>query len=316
MAYQTSLTWSELARKRAQVSTPTHIPAEDIQAAIKRLEGVTTGWTNPKGPIPTAELRGGLVDAGLEEELCPELLSPALAFSRATADFKKEGRIIGKVRRDGDWQTYQITFVHNTGKELDHKKQCLVKLNCLDGSLQGDDSNIVDEIALAMNKEHIKRNGQDLTRLIQRLCKNNFSLFPIVAGKGVAYFTPAAELPWLLKLKILVERCGGFLSLFPIPKGDVLAKSSITKAVSDGITGLLDQLTEAADGIEESFKSNGEGRKFKQSTIDARVKDWEEAKFKIESYHQYLEGCKGKLSARAAKIGERFSELTKQLSEG
>ena len=294
---------------------PSHKTMDDIQATIDQLSGVITGWTHPKGKIKTPVLQGGLTDANLPADLCPDKLSPALAFSRATAHYAKQGRTIGKVRRRGDWQHYQITYVINDGRELDHKKQALVRLNCLTGDLLGDDDAVVKEIREGMDAQHATRNGQDLTRIIQKLCKRHFSLFPIVANKGVAYFTPAEELPWLLKLQILVERCGGFLSLFPVPKGDQISKQSITKAVNDGLTQLLDQLTSAADAMEESFKGNGTGRKTNKSTLDARVKDWQEVKFKIESYHEYLEGCKGKLTARSTEIGERFAEMTKHWSE-
>lgn len=295
------------------MKSPIHKSLEDIQSVISGLSGAVAGWPTPKGPTRIDVVREALVDVNLPVEYAPDL-SPALAFSRATADYKREGRKVEKVNRVGDLQSFQVTWVANDGKELTHTKQCIVFLNCINGELTGDNSSVVDDIKGRMDTENLYRNGQDITRIIQKVCKGNADFFEIVDGKGVAYFVPVEHVPLLLRLQTFIEKCSGRLSLFPVPKDDAISKQSVTAAVNNGLTVLLDNLEVAAKAIEEAAIET-EGRKTRKSTLESRIKEWEEAKFKINAYHEYLGGCRGRLSARAAEIGERFSTLLNNWEE-
>lgn len=269
------------------------------------LLGEIVTWDLETKEVTAEAVREGLNIANLNPDLAKDLRA-ITAFRRAIGDYKKD-RTIDKVRRDEDVVTFQFTGKHLEETKLSFDYECQVTLNTATGMIDCPENPEIEAHARTMFAHaQMHRTTTDVTRLVQTMFVTCADLYSINPRKGVAYFVPEAHRHFSGQVQTFLEHLGGRLLRFPVPRGTEQGNRSVKEAVEGGLTELLRDLEEAADGWET---------KTRESTMDKAVKNWQALKHKAEAYSEYLGDRQERLLSELDRIKEKLAERIVNVGE-
>lgn len=263
--------------------------------------GTIVSWRVPK-EVPIQALRDSLRSAGLDEALAGDM-EPRNALRRALRDMK-EGRVIRKLRQDGDCLYFQFTREFLDEREITYVKETELCLDEPTGAVSCEVAEI-EQTASKLLAEHIaKRLTSDLTRLIQKLYEaRGADLIPI-RPQGGAYFVPEVHVDLVKSTKMLLDAIGGKLHPWAVRLGCGDTKESVADVMAEYLTELITEFRASCEDV------NGGSRKDVQLRRQERVSE----------LRQKLEMYRGLLGAFAEKIGgvinKAEEDLLKKLATG
>jgi len=270
------------------------------------LLGEVVAWEVDSGSVPYTNVLKALNDADLGQDVATEL-SPKSAFSRACRDLKKE-RAIDKVSSDGSVITFQFTkkFLEDN-KKMEYDYECMVMLDTESGTVICLESPELEVQAQELLNTAVNtRTSADITRIVQKIFKENGDLFPIAPSKGVAYFTPEEHREFTDKVDKFLRSVGGKLCRFPVPNGTHVGNESVRDAVSDGLNAMIRELNSAVE--EWDLTTRG-------STMEKASEKWDKIAHKIEAYEYYLGAAQDKLKDELRVAKERLVEKVMSVEE-
>ena len=281
-----------------------------IAFAGTELLGEVVCWSMGSTEVGFDRLVEALKESGLNEKDAPELNRKS-AFSRAAKHLKNE-RVIDKVSATSEIIEFQLTAKRVTEGSVEYEEECklLLDLNCddIDTCITcAKRPELATEATMHIKQALATRTTSDVTRIVQRLFKNNADLFALDPQKGVAYFVPESHREFTEKVDDFLKRLGGKLCRMPVPKGTEEGNRSVKDAVD---TGLSDMLVEISDTMAHWDLSDITKRSFNHAE-----KRLDTLMFKAESYAQYLGDSQQKLLDDIAKQKQELNEKKAQALE-
>lgn len=282
------------------------------------LHGEIITWDIRIPDVTVSDCQVALDAAKLSKHYATKLESSS-AFTRASKHFKKD-RVIDKIGVDatGDTIVYQITSKNivdrpSGDKIMDHAYECKVLLDTRTNSvLCPENLTLEAEMQGHMTTAVEARTSSDVSRIVQKLFKDNADLFPINPNKGVAYFVPDSFREFTAQVEVFLITLGGTVSRFPVPKGTPHGNKSVMQAVSSGLEHLITELNEVVEEWDN---------KTRDATISKGIKKWRIIEHKLATYEMYLgtqkdlinkelQEAKGKLKEKGkALLAERNEKL-------
>ncbi len=269
------------------------------------LLGEVVTWDMESTECSYQDVLDALVAANLPQESAKEL-QPGAAFSRACKHLK-ENRTIDKLSKPkGGIVTFQFTKKHLDAADnrMEFDYECLVTLNTHSGQIECPENVALEKHAQQLFAHAMQtRNAQDVTRLVQKLFKDNADLFPVNPRKGVAYFVCERHRSFTEKVDMFLHKLGGTLWRFPVPAGTTQGNLSVKDSMENGLSALVEELDAVVTEWDDSVK---------QGTIDRTLAKYEKAVYKVNSYADYLgDGVKRLLE----RIDKSKQDLIKRAGE-
>jgi len=273
------------------------------QSQNTELLGEVVTWDSRAAELDVQKIRDALTAAGLSDDVARDL-NHRSAFSRATKHLK-ESRSIDKVKESKSGRiTFQLTKKENTGDKIDFSYETQVTLDTKTGDIDSDDPAIEAEARKLYAHAMQVRSASDITRMTQKLFKDNADLFPINPTKGVAYFIPESHRPFTAQVQLFLSAVGGTLWRFPVPKGTGEGNRSVQEAVSTGLQAVLVELNEAVDNWDDTTR---------EDTMKRGLEKFKTLQHKAESYAEYLQSEQasllGKIDEAKQKLVERATSI-------
>lgn len=263
--------------------------------------GTIVSWRVPSNVAFTV-LQESLKAAGFDTELATEL-QPAHVLSRALNEMRK-GRVIRKLRREGDNLLFQFTKEYLEAEEIIYEREAELSLEVTTGHLECKESPEILERAKTLFAEHqAKRMTSDLTRLLHRIYTAfRADLIPI-REQGGAYFVPDMHADLVSKTGSLLQAIGGHMRSFQVRLGSEETAESVANSMSDYLTQLIGEFRESCE------KVTGDSRK---DVIEHRVGSIGELRRKLELYRGLLSGY---AEAITEQVETAETELMRKLAE-
>lgn len=284
------------------MKNPTQINADSCD-----LLGYVITW-DMAGSHSVSAIRDALRSAGLDEDLCKDLLL-AQAFKRALRQLDKES-LIDQVSRVDDKVHFQMTGRQIINEELMFHRQAVLVLDLSTGDITSGDGlpneKMVGEARMLLDSAMEQRTGCDISRYIQRLFESNADMFPLNPKKGVTYFVPIEHFLLLEKIGNFVKDLGGTLPCWPVPVGTERGNASVKSAVESGLT------TMAAE-LEAALSSWG-----KTTREDTKKRMWakvEKLEFKLRAYSGYLQDRSGAAHNAVVELRRSILDKVKAIEE-
>ncbi len=256
--------------------------------------GTIVSWRVPN-QVALDVLRTALRDAGLDETLAGDM-RPQNALRRALGEMKA-GRVIRKLRRDGDELYFQLTKEHLDSQEITYNKEAEVHLNCDTGAVNGDDYEITAEARRLLAAHLDKRLTSDLTRLVQRVFDaRRADLIPIREAGG-AYFVPDMHTDLVEKVRTLLTEIKGKLRSFSVRLGSEDTKESVADSMSEYLISEIEDLEERCKEITAESRSD---------VVSRRLEEFGDKRKKLELY-------RGLLMGYADAIQEKFDSTERAI---
>ena len=240
-----------------------------------------------------------LREAGLDTSYARKL-TPKSAFSRACRTLRKT-RAIDQLKEVSPYIQYQLTrkALSDAGV-FDYTLDHIVTLDTENGSIRCDTSQeVADKAQQMLDSELGTRKSGDITKIVQKLFKDNGDLFPICPRKGVAYFVPDEHRDFTNKVEKFMTAVGGTLGRFPIMKGTEEGNRSVRECMDHGLNTMITELQEVADKF--SVKT-------REKTIKENKEEWDRVTFKLRNYSSYLGGKVKELEDRMAEARQKVRE--------
>lgn len=212
--------------------------------------GFIVSWRVP-AVIKLDDLRAGLISAGVDPDLAPDL-RPASLVSRSASfiarttsakDQKKLARPTGhtsrQITREDKGVTGDLSYAREAGIAYD---DATAKLISDDPMLQS---------TMADTQQHITetRTASDVTRIVQRIVEGAGSDLIPVREQGGAYFIPQGH-DIIGKVSIVLNTIGGELSQFACTIGHG-SDASVANVITDYMLKQIGELQEAVDELNE-----------------------------------------------------------------
>lgn len=266
------------------------------------LLGEVVSWDIHGQLLALGDIQESLRDCGLDPDEAHELTNRQ-AFGRACRELK-QNRTIDKLEIGaGPIAKFQLTKKEKTSTgTIDFDYEAIVELNCDTGVVSCPESAEIEKqaqelLALAMQS----RSAQDVTRIVQRLFKRHADLFPI-NRRGIAYFVPEAHREFTGKVDEFLQKLGGQLSRFPVPRGTEQGNASVKDAVQGGLAAMVDELNQVVANWDETTR---------KATMEKAFERYEKVAVKIDAYATYLEyeqdNLKEKLAAAKAELAQKIA---------
>lgn len=267
-----------------------------------RLLGEVITWTCPGLSVAHSVLVEALVSSGLDPGVAREL-APRHAFARACRKLS-ERRIIRLVAEDATTLTFQFTAESRAGDRYEYVMETLLKLEKQTGSVTCDLPGLAALAQEELDRCIAVRTGSDVTRIVQRLFEKQADLFAI-RPQGGAYFVPAAHAAFVEKVQGFLGRVNGRLLRFPVPKGIPEGDRSVREAVAEGLAGLIAEHRHAVALF---------GGDTRPDTLERAAAHIRTARFKVESYAEYLAEEKARLEQELALAADELRAKVEQLA--
>lgn len=270
------------------------------------LMGDVVTWDTSSTLASHAEVCLALKDADLPPDAASEL-SNRSAFGRACKDLKAD-RAIDKLETKGKVARFQFTKKHvDSAGLLDYDYECVVELDLGNGDITCPENAALEVQAQSLFATAMQlRNAQDITRLVQKLFKENADLYPVNPRKGVAYFVPAQHADFTDKVETFLKSLGGTLWRFPVPKGTDAGNASVRDAVQGGLSSLLGELQETVSNFGDSTK---------ERTMERVMERYQTIAYKVDAYAEYLGSEQQKLQDKLAEAKEDLKQKILALHE-
>jgi hypothetical protein len=247
----------------------------------KLLGEIITWELKLGGTVPYTDVLDALAIAGLDTCAAKQLI-PRNAFARACKKMA-EKRIIRAVIEDAAVIKFQFTSEVNVGDELAYVKEAILTLDKNTGDITCPLVSLADRARTELAQCMENRTTHDVTAILKRLFSANADLFPIKELGGV-YFVPVQHRDFLAKVEVFLTRIRGYMNRFPIAAG----------------------LNEAIEGF---------GTSTRPDTLERAASRIREAKFKVESYAEYLGAEKDRLLGSVEQLTEKLRDKVVALSE-
>lgn len=266
------------------------------------LLGEIVSWEMNGQVLALNQIQEALRDSGLDPNEANELTNRQ-AFGRACRELKAN-RSIDKLQiGTGPIAKFQLTKKETTVTgTIDFDYEAIIELNCDTGAISCPESSELEKQATELLAFAAQtRNSQDVTRIVQRLFRRNADLFPI-NSKGVAYFAPEAHREFTGKVDDFLQKLGGKLQRFPVPRGTEQGNASVKDAVQGGLAAMVDELNEVVSHWDETTR---------KATMEKAFERYDRVAVKIDAYATYLECAQDNLKA---KLAEAKAELAKKIA--
>lgn len=250
-------------------------PPVEVAAGTPLLGEVIT-WNAGGVKVKHTALVEALGDAGLDEKVAREL-APRHAFTRACRKLG-EKRIIRLVSETPNELSFQFTQETRAGGRFEYELETMLTLDKATGAVSCALPGLAKLAQEQLDECIAARNGGDVTRVIQRLFEREADLFPI-RDKGGCYFVPQRHAGFIGRVGRFITGLGGGLRRFPVPAGTTHGDRSVKEAVAGGLAALVQEYREAIAEF---------GKDTRESTLERAAARIREARFKVESYAEYL----------------------------
>jgi len=263
--------------------------------------GTVVSWRVPN-EVDVRTLQKAMFLAGIDPALFGDL-APRNALSRAFHDMR-EGRVIRKLRQDGDFLYFQFTREYLDAHEITYERETELCLNVKTGSVTCAVDAIRDKAQRLLEEHQGKRLTSDLTRLVQRVYSQvDADLIPI-REQGGAYYVPQMHTNIVNQTRILLREIGGNLRAFDVRLGSEDTAASVAESMSDYLAQLIHEFKESCADVSGSSRRDVKERRH-ESVAQLRRK---------------LELYRGLLSGYADQIDESIeaaeAELIRKLAQG
>lgn len=254
-----------------------------LQDQIQELNllGQIITW-NPGFRNTYTQIITALRASGLDERVARQFL-PRQAMARACKELADQ-RVIDVISRSKDEVVFQFTKkqLDSAGveKEMHFVKETYVTLDVATGKISCKDSAIQELAQKELDRCTEERTGGDISNIVKQLLEDNADIFSI-RDQGGVYFVPKEHLPYLAKVGSFLEKLGGGLRCFSVPKGDAVSDASVTDVVSKGLQEVLDQHRKAVAGFTLATRD---------STIEECARRIQATRVKAQAYASYLAG--------------------------
>ena len=254
------------------------------QVSDADLLGEIITWDTESSQVPYQQIRSGLVAAGLNPDVARSL-EAASAFARA-AKHLKDNRSIDRVDSSTDGKKIAFQLTHKeikeqaNGKVMDHQYECRMVLDTNTGLISClERPQLAQKAQLLFNEAVENRTSSDVSRIIQKLFKEQADLHSINRKKGVAYFVPVEHRAFTDKVEKFLNSVHGVIDRFPVPKGTERGNASVKRAVSGTIQSLIAELDECIVEWDE---------KTRPTTMKNAISRLRHVEHKISCCQQYL----------------------------
>lgn len=263
--------------------------------------GEVVAWDVSVQGVPYEAVKQSLTVAGLDPALAIEI-PPARALKRAVSKMRRE-RIISEVEDTPGRIVFQFGHVEkaDAGSEdkfqvqHDYKREGRVVLDKKTGDLDGDDPEMAQTIAQALDYETKTRKTSDVTSVAHKVFRKNADLFQLRRSGG-CYFVPACHAGVVDAVQKFLNGVGTGLRRYPVAKGHLTGDASVRDAVKEGIQSML---TDHATAITNFSAATRDG------TMQSVLEDIKATKFKIDAYAAYL-GEESKALKKKARDAEKM----------
>lgn len=212
--------------------------------------GFIVSWHVP-ATIQLADLRTGLVRAGLAADALAPDLQPRSLVSRAAGMIAKAGssKDVKHLARPVASMKRQITREHATDDSLDYTKEASIEY---DDSLRRLTSREISNSTLddAAKTVDQTRTASDVTRVLQRIVENAGADLIPVREQGGAYFLPAGS-GVIAQMATVLDAIGGTLAQFACTIGHG-SDSSVANVITDYMLKQIGELKAAVDELNEA----------------------------------------------------------------
>jgi hypothetical protein len=271
-------------------------------ASGMRLLGEVIAWTCPGASVLFTVLLDALRSAGLDESAA-RAMQPRHAFARACKKLS-ESRIIRQVAEDENQMTFQFTAESRSGDTFQYTLETLLRLDKRSGIVRCDLPGLATLAQEHLDRAMEKRNGADITRVIQRLFDRQADLFPI-RDQGGVYFVAERFSGFVDQVQQFVGAVGGRLARFPVPTGTAQGDLSVKDAVAEGLRELIAEHRSAVDSF---------GDDTRDSTIRRAAERVRATRFKLEAYADLLMEERGRLERELAEAATALRARVASLS--
>ena len=269
------------------------------------LMGEVVTWHMDSSEVHVSKVRSALASAGLEPDILKDLNNRS-AFKRACKHLK-ENRSIDKVNehKNGIIE-FQLTkkTIENATMRFDYETKIAIDITT--GTIHCTDDEIRSKVTAMFNHAMQHRSSSDLTRLVQKLFKDNADLFSINPRKGVAYFVPSQHQDFLERVSQFFSNCGGSIDRWPVPKGNTNGEASVKKSVSNGISTLITELQDSVNDWDSDTRKD---------TMVRGYKKFKDIQHKIEAYTEYLKDSADELHIKLTEAKESLVRKYEQNQE-
>jgi hypothetical protein len=212
--------------------------------------GFIISWKVPP-VVDLKQLRDGLVAAGLDPDLAPDL-GPASLVARSSSfiakltsstDQKRLARPVGHMAR-------QITREDIANDELTYTREAAITYDAQTLALSCDDPQITQMLPETTRSVTTTRTASDVTRILQKIVSEAGSDLIPVREQGGAYFIPSSQ-GIIVKIDALLSHIGGELSRFACTIGHG-SDASIANTITDYMLKQIKELNESIAELNEA----------------------------------------------------------------
>lgn len=267
-----------------------------------RLLGEVITWQVKTDSVKHNDVVNALVDAGLDDKLAREML-PKHAFTRAAKKLT-EDRVIDVLRDEADTVTFQFTKRALRGDEWKYEKETLLVLDKVTGKIKCDNDDLRKFAQGELDRCIEARTASDVTKIVQKLFGKEADLFPL-RDQGGVYFVPNEHVGFTEKVGTFLDKLGGRLLRFPVPRDTRQGDQAVQDAVAGGLQELVAEHERAIADFDLSVRPD----------TFVRVADRiHQTRVKVEAYASYLDEKREELLAAVdeakRKLKLRVDELT------
>ncbi|HTJ62120.1 MAG TPA: hypothetical protein VL333_13095 [Candidatus Saccharimonadales bacterium] len=212
--------------------------------------GFIVSWSVP-ATVKLNDLRNGIIAAGLDPDLAPDL-RPASRVARSASYIAKttSAKDVKKLARPVAHTTRQITREdHAASGSLTYTREAAIDFDDIANRLTTDDPALRQAVADADQLVIETRTASDVTRILQRVVSGAGSDLIPVRDQGGAYFIPSGQ-GVIGQMASILDEIGGSLSRFACTIGHG-SDESIANTITDYMLKQIGELKEAIDELNE-----------------------------------------------------------------
>lgn len=280
---------------------PTAAPGSDIHGELVSWE-----WAESGATFGFSDVRDALTAAGLNPDVARAML-PQNAFARAARKLA-ERRIIRRVGEDQTTIRFQFTAEELAGDRFEYALETILSLDKTTGAITCDHVELAARARSAMDAETGRRGSSDVSAIVRRLFsdkrKADLDLIPLRKQGGV-YFVRRERLEFVDQIEDFLGRLGATVMRLPIAAGSASGDRTVKVAVATAIQDLIGEF----DATVSRF-----GEETGERAINAAAERIKVARFKVESYAEYLLGERERLDAAVTAAQQRLREKVREIT--
>jgi glycosyltransferase A (GT-A) superfamily protein (DUF2064 family) len=212
--------------------------------------GYIVSWRVP-AVVELSQLRAGLVAAGLDPDMAPDL-TPASLVARTSSFIAKLTSIKDskKLARPLSHMARQLTREDAIADRLTYTREAAIQYDDQHCVLTSDEPQIAAMLPESAKTVTATRTASDVTRIVQRVVSESGSDLIPVREQGGAYFIPQGH-GIIARVSTLLQAIGGELSTFACTIGHG-SDASIANTITDYMLKQIDELKTSIDELNEA----------------------------------------------------------------